>query len=98
MTLTLTLTPEKESRLQRQAAQAGLPLADYLLWVAERAQTLPEGEPPPTSGQTLSPTARLFAQWAAEDATDDPEEITRRQQEGDALLSLTAALNTIGPQ
>lgn len=64
-----------------------MPLADYLLWVAEHAPTLPAAGPPPAAGPALSPTAALFAEWAAEDATDDPDEIARRQQEGDALLS-----------
>ena len=85
--MTLTLTPDKETRLQRQAVQAGLPLADYLLWVAEHAQTPPTGGSPPMGGPALSPTAALFAQRAAEDATDAPAETARRQHAGNAPLT-----------
>ncbi|HWE95020.1 MAG TPA: hypothetical protein VG269_13725 [Tepidisphaeraceae bacterium] len=34
--------------------------------------------PPPDAGQSL---ADLFAEWDAEDGTDDPAEISRRNQE-----------------
>ena len=33
------------------------------------------------------PTLALFDAWELEDATDDPEELARRQQEGDELLA-----------
>jgi hypothetical protein len=32
-------------------------------------------------------TLALFAQWEEEDATDDPEEIARRQREGDEFIA-----------
>ncbi len=46
MTLTLTLTPEKETRLQRQAAQAGLPLDEYVQRLVEMAAGEEAGDDP----------------------------------------------------
>ena len=40
----------------------------------------------PSSGR-IDSTLALFAQWAEEDKTDDPEDIARRQNEGDELLA-----------
>ncbi len=91
----LTLKPITEARLLALAAQRGQTLEALLDSVIEReaeaeqpalvkkpssAETSPPAAPP------LSPTAALFAQWAEEDKTDDPEELARRQQEGDELL------------
>lgn len=67
MTLTLTLTPEKETRLAERARAAGLTLDDFALRVLdeaaenqEAAETTPEGEP--RTG------ADLLALWAREGA------------------------------
>ena len=48
------------------------------------------GQAPVDQPRPLSATAALFASWEAEDTTDDPEELARRQRDGDELL---AALN-----
>lgn len=75
--MTLTLSPELEARLQAEAARRGVSpdqLAQSLI-----AEHLPKAE----SGGSL---AALFAEWAAEDATDDPEELARRQEEGEEFM------------
>ncbi|HZP81990.1 MAG TPA: hypothetical protein VFB21_10155 [Chthonomonadaceae bacterium] len=73
MTLTIELTPEQEARLQQEARVQGKPAAEIV-------RALIEGLPP--RAQTPAERAQaLFDRWAAEDATDDPEEIARRERE-----------------
>jgi hypothetical protein len=76
MTLTIELTPEEEARLQAAAREQGLEPAEC----AHRLLTehLPAVDP---EDRTLE----LFAAWDAEDATDDPEEIQRRNREWEEL-------------
>lgn len=85
MTLTIDITPEEGGRLQEQAHHTGMSLGLYVQQIVKRA-----ADTPPISGTETAqddPTLALFAQWDLEDATDDPEEITRRQQDGDELLA-----------
>lgn len=74
MTLTIHIPPELESRLKSEAARLGVGEEEY----AKRllAQGLAPAQP--VADQA---TLDLLAQWEAEDATDDPAEIARRQQE-----------------
>lgn len=88
--MTLTLTPNTEARLLALAERRGQTPEAVIDAVIEREV---EAEKPALTAASalttphLSPTAALFAQWAEEDKTDDPEEIARRQQEGDELLA-----------
>lgn len=92
--MTLTLTPTTEARLLALAERRGqTPEAVIDAFVAQEAA---EESPSPLEGAapavpTLSPTAALFAQWAEEDRTDDPEELARRQRDGDELLAALQA-------
>lgn len=88
--MTLTLTPKTEQRLLALAARRGqTPEAVIDAFVeqetSEEASAIKD-DPMPSIGQ-MDPTLALFAQWAEEDKTDDPEEIARRQKEGDELLA-----------
>lgn len=73
MTLTIELTPEQEARLECAARVQGKPTAEIV-------RELIEGLPPRTQ-TPAERTQALFDRWAEEDATDDPEEIARREQE-----------------
>lgn len=75
MTLTLELTPEEEAILQRQAQDVDV---DTLV----RARLFRSHVVPP---QHPNLTAILDA-WIAEDATDDPAEIKRAEQEMEELM------------
>lgn len=57
MTFTVTLTPEREMRLQEQARMAGLPLEEYALRVLDGS---PVAHPPLTPEQK----AAAFLQWS----------------------------------
>ena len=72
MTLTIDLTPEEERRLQG-ASEKGI---DVLALLKGVIAGLPEASEPLTDR-----TEALFAQWAAEDATDDPAEIEAAERE-----------------
>ena len=72
MTLTLDLTPEEEARLQAAARKAGVDVAECARRVL--TQHLLRAAP----GQA---TRDLLRAWAVEDATDDPEEIRRAEEE-----------------
>jgi hypothetical protein len=76
MELTIDLSPDEEVRLRVAAEKEGLEPEEC----ARRLLTsqLPSLKP----GEA---TRALFAAWAAEDATDDPEEIARRNQEWEEL-------------
>lgn len=71
MTLTLTLTPEKETRLQRQAAQAGLPLDEYVRRLVERAAGEEAGDDPMSVVPAAVQAAR-FLRWAESHGMNTP--------------------------
>ena len=77
MTLTLDLSPDLESRLRSEAERRGLEPEAYAVGLLE--QQLAVRTNPDNS------LARLFAKWDAEDATDDPAEIARRQRAWDEI-------------
>lgn len=74
MTLTLELPPEVENALAEDARRKGTTPEKAALDGLRRLYA-----PPVTTRE--DPTLAIFAQWDAEDATDDPEEIARRIQE-----------------
>lgn len=78
MTLMIELPAELEKRLRSEAQTHGVAPEDYARKVLE--ENIPKPIAP--EGNSLQ---RLFAQWDAEDATDDPAEIARRQQEWEEL-------------
>ena len=90
MTMTITVSPEAQERLEREARARRVPASELAADAIERtygtadADDLADGladEAAIAAAGTLS----LFEQWAREDATDDPEELRRRQAEADAL-------------
>ena len=70
--LTISLPPETETRLKSEASRQGLEAADYAGKLIEAAL------PKPVVDQV---TIDLLDKWDREQATDDPEEIARRQIE-----------------
>ncbi len=92
--MTLTLTPKTEERLLALAARRGQTPEAVIDAFVEReaeAEQRPMQDANPLAASHLSPTAALFAKWAEEDKTDDPEEIARRQRDGDELLAVLQA-------
>jgi hypothetical protein len=78
MTLTLELPPDVESALAEDARRKGTTPEELALDNLRRSYVPPSrAVGPPREDPTLA----IFAQWDAEDATDDPEEIARRIQE-----------------
>jgi hypothetical protein len=88
--MTLTLTPTTETKLLALAAQRGQAPEEIIDALIQREagedDSARKGELMFSAAQP-DPTLALFAQWAEEDKTDDPEEIARRQREGDELLA-----------
>lgn len=72
MSITIELTPEEAERLEAAARENGVSTEECARQVL--VAHLPQARP---GDRTLE----LFAQWEAEDATDDPEEIARRNRE-----------------
>jgi hypothetical protein len=76
MTLQIDLTADEEARLRAAAQEQGVDPTECARRVlSEHLPSLKPGEA----------TRALFAAWAEEDATDDPEEIKRRNQEWEEL-------------
>ncbi len=73
MTLTLELPPEVEGALAEEARREGTTPEQLVLKDLRRRYQVPEPRP-----DTM---LELFAKWEAEDATDDPDELARRNQE-----------------
>jgi len=76
MTLTIALNQDAERRLLEEAARRGLAPSTYA------AHLIEEHLPAPSSSSSL---AEMFREWDAEDATDDPSEIARRNAEFEEL-------------
>jgi hypothetical protein len=70
--MTITIPHDLEVRLRSEAARQGVEPERYA------TRLLAERLAPPQEGQSL---ADLFAQWTAEDHTDDPAELARRNEE-----------------
>jgi hypothetical protein len=70
--MTITIPSDLEARLRSEAARKGVEPERYA------TRLLAEHLAPPQSSQSL---ADLFAQWEAEDYTDDPAELARRNEE-----------------
>lgn len=77
--LTITLRPEVETRLQDEARRQGIDAAAYA------SKLLEEALPHPNQA-----TLDLLAKWKAEDHTDDPEELARREAEGEEFMQSLA--------
>ena len=71
--LTVTLTPEYESRLKSEAARHGLDPNDYAVKLIEDGLAK-------LDDATVA-MAEVLTQWEAETATDDPAEIAGREKE-----------------
>ncbi|MBI3946548.1 MAG: hypothetical protein HY321_11560 [Armatimonadetes bacterium] len=72
MTLTVELTPEEEARLAAAARSQGIGVEECV------RKLLAKHLPPAKPGQA---TLDLLARWLDEDATDDPEEIRKAEEE-----------------
>jgi hypothetical protein len=83
MTLTIELTPAEERCIQNAQARG----SDITMMIKGLLAGLPEAPEPETSEDR---TLALLAQWRAEDTTDDPEELARRDAE---LVEFKANLN-----
>ncbi len=76
MTVILELPAQVEQRVRAQAAARGMSLTTYLESViAESANRQLPGDP----------RLVLFAEWEAEDRTDDPQEIESRTREWEEM-------------
>jgi hypothetical protein len=81
MTLTIQLPDKVADSLRRAAEQQGVDAGQYA------AQLIRDNLP---AAERAASLRALFAQWATEDATDDPAEIQRRNDE---WAQLRASLN-----
>jgi hypothetical protein len=70
--MTISIPPELETQLKTAASQQGLGV-DKLA-----ARLLEEGLAAAAPGQEIT---KLFATWEADDHTDDPAELVRRNEE-----------------
>jgi hypothetical protein len=77
MTLILELTPDQSRRIEL-AKSRGIDVDALLIGVIS---SLPIGGTAPAADRT----EEIFAQWEAEDAADDADEIARRQAEWETL-------------
>lgn len=74
MTLKIELTPEEDLRLHTLAQARGVDEVTALhSLIAELPAAVPDEE--------AQAVARLMHEWIAEDATEDPEELEKREQQ-----------------
>ena len=85
MTLIIDLPPQTEAWLESEALRRGMPPADLVTSVLnERASQAPGNGAAPATPQIDAKNAAAIAllnRWIAEDATDDPEEIRKAEEE-----------------
>ena len=78
--MTITLKPEIETRLKEEAKRRGMEASEYAGKLIDAALEQKAGTLPNQA------TLELLAQWDKEDETDDPQEIARRQREGEEFM------------
>lgn len=81
MSITIELSPDEEKIFANAARRRGVTPMHFARQALLNNLTAPEATPQPTKDKTLA----LFAQWEAEDATDDAEEIAHRTADWEAL-------------
>jgi len=87
MDLTITLPDDLAGELRREAERRGVEPSDYAAQLIQ--QHLPAAD-------LAKPLHALFSQWAAEDATNDPQELATRQQDWEQLKQGLNANRTSG--
>jgi hypothetical protein len=80
MTLAISLSPAAEECLTKKAKAEGIDLSTLAKEVLE-AEAKRLTEPVPDQA-----TIDLLRKWREEDATNDPEELARRQREGEEFM------------
>ena len=84
MTLTIELTSEQEARLADAARKERLePTALASMWIEEHLPPVQAQVTPDARNQAL---IALLQSWREEDATDDEEELARRDIENEELM------------
>jgi len=78
--MNLAISPELQKRLVEAASKRGLEAEELA------RQLLEEHVPDLSEEKPNKATLELLEQWEREDMTDDPEEVARRQKEGDELM------------
>ncbi len=68
--MTIQLTPELEAKLKAEARRHGVEPTEYAKQVLERELSKPD-----------QATIDLLRKWEQDDASDDPAELARREQE-----------------
>jgi hypothetical protein len=79
MTLMIALKPETEKRLREEASRVGVEPGEFARRLLE--EHLPQERPMPDVE-----SIRLLEEFERENATDDPKEIARRQEEGEEFM------------
>lgn len=84
MTLTIELTPEQEARLADAAQKEGAePSVLVSKWISEHLPPAKAQAAPDAENQAV---IDLLRSWREEDATDDDQELERRDIENEALM------------
>lgn len=81
--MTITVSKDLEERLRSQAMLRGIEPDAYAARLLEQGLAA-------NADESRDPTLDLIDQWDAEDATDDPEEIARRQKEAEEFMESLA--------
>lgn len=81
MTLTLDLPPDVQEAITKAAQEQGKSPEQEAVESLRRLYVRQAPSPQAPALPVVDPTLALFAQWAEEDATDDPAELERRNQE-----------------
>ena len=84
MTLMLELPSDVQEALSQAAHRQGQTPEQAALETLRRAYVPPSA---PNARPAANALSALFAEWDAEDATDDPEELATRQREGNELIA-----------
>lgn len=79
--MTITLPHDIEAHLKKEAGRLGLDPNEYAAWLIQRGLT---------AANPNQAALDLLAKWDAEEATDDPEELARRNRE---FEEFTEAMN-----
>jgi hypothetical protein len=75
--MTIDISPILEERLKTEAARRGLNMQEYAARVLEQSLDRPQRD---------QATLDLLAKWEEEERTDDPEELARREKEGEEFM------------